>query len=259
VVLVISGVTLARIAALQALPLLSQEEARLAVQTIRELRPFWHRLTNNHAGFQLGTASNRGLPPGEYARQAAETNPRLRASFSGLLERVRQALESTLQRRRKGPARFTEHHALPGFHVFEQEAAGQPFAPSVFGPHWDWNVYDVPWSPELPDDMALSEFASFTLPLELPSTGGGLHIWEHLFSSDVLAHVEEHQIPLDVATRRLAESRSPTFHPYEVGTLYMHTGHEVHQVKPWDNQPGEARITLQGHGVFHEGVWWLYW
>ncbi|WP_019503692.1 aspartyl/asparaginyl beta-hydroxylase domain-containing protein [Pleurocapsa sp. PCC 7319] len=57
----------------------------------------------------------------------------------------------------------------------------------------------------------------------------------------------------------LFKSRTKKLHPYKTGNMILHSGLHYHQVAPIKAQPKEARITLQGHGIFGEGSWQLYW
>ena len=50
------------------------------------------------------------------------------------------------------------------------------------------------------------------------------------------------------------------YHAYEVGKLALSSGLYVHQAAPGRNlQLDDERITLQGHGIFYQGTWQLYW
>jgi hypothetical protein len=45
-----------------------------------------------------------------------------------------------------------------------------------------------------------------------------------------------------------------------VGGMALHSGFNYHQVAPMQNaQPDDVRITFQGHGLFCQGSWQLYW
>lgn len=60
--------------------------------------------------------------------------------------------------------------------------------------------------------------------------------------------------------QQVIKSRAKRFYPYQVGQLIIHSGHTIHQAAPGKNlQPDDERITLQGHGIFSQGSWQLYW
>ena len=49
-------------------------------------------------------------------------------------------------------------------------------------------------------------------------------------------------------------------HAYEVGKIALHSGQVVHQISSaMYLTPEDARVTLQGHAVFSNGVWEVYW
>jgi hypothetical protein len=48
-------------------------------------------------------------------------------------------------------------------------------------------------------------------------------------------------------------------HDYEIGTLVVHSGMELHTIPPEeDPQETDYRITLQGWGVYSEGRWVIF-
>ena len=48
-------------------------------------------------------------------------------------------------------------------------------------------------------------------------------------------------------------------HDYEIGTLVVHSGMELHAIPPEeDPQETDYRITLQGWGVYSEGRWVIF-
>jgi hypothetical protein len=58
----------------------------------------------------------------------------------------------------------------------------------------------------------------------------------------------------------IAQSRTRTFHPYTPGVLMLHSGHTLHQIAAVDQvYPDDERITLQGHGLYCDGAWTIYW
>ena len=52
----------------------------------------------------------------------------------------------------------------------------------------------------------------------------------------------------------------PEYHPYRVGAMALHSGHQLHQIAPASVLvEGDERITLQAHAVPGEGGWIVYW
>ena len=46
---------------------------------------------------------------------------------------------------------------------------------------------------------------------------------------------------------------------YELGKLYIHEGLNWHMIAPSNIKNNEYRITLQGHGINCNGIWYIYW
>ena len=98
---------------------------------------------------------------------------------------------------------------------------------------------------------------SFTLPLVLPRRGGGLTTFDVTLEQINAFYLRTgSSVTLDDLTPLLR----PAYHPYEPGTLVLHSGHMLHRIAPVSAvDPDDERITLQGHGVFYDGEWKLYW
>lgn len=148
---------------------------------------------------------------------------------------------------------YSDRKALPGFHIHGPHPAyGRQ---STHVPHFDRPYASLDWTPEgAVDDLDLDALPqlSFTLALQLPAEGGGLRIWP-LKRSEAVA------LPPADLKARLKGERAKRY-DYEVGSLLLHTGQELHQICPWVTQPlDQERITLQGHGLAIAGRWILYW
>lgn len=83
--------------------------------------------------------------------------------------------------------------------------------------------------------------------------GGGLNVWDFNYINDY-----SQAIAGDVEI--LKRFRTKTFHNYKVGEIILHSGYTLHQIAPTTYiYPDDERITLQGHGLFCDGQWLLYW
>jgi hypothetical protein len=247
-----------RIGALQRIPLLTPEEAESVHRTVLRVRDHWTAVDETGAAFTLGTASY--LAGDDYERRAAKTNPLLEREFGWLYRRLMAALGATLRRAHEAPVRHEPAFGWPGFQILVVNDDGRDPRGLLGGAHWDWNFLNMNWNPPLAGELELDTFSSFTLPIVLPRAGSGLRVWETLTSAEVSAYAEEMGIRQWDAIAALVKNGAPAaFHGYEVGTLVVHSGHLVHQVPPWKRTPGDARITLQGHGLLHAGCWRIYW
>jgi hypothetical protein len=225
--------------------LLDAPECAHALQAVDALRERWTRRNAAFPFFTLGAASyiDAALSRHGYRERARSDNPLLAAHFGWLLERVRAKLAALLG----APVEWQPHAALPGFHIY---LAHKIFEQPIASVHCDSQYELIDWSGCGAPDFG--EVASFTLALALPRKGGGLNVFD--------LHRAQAQ-GLDNATfaRRVRES-AMTYHPYRVGAMVLHSGHQMHQAAPGrDILPDERRITLQGHCLRAGDRWYAYW
>lgn len=100
--------------------------------------------------------------------------------------------------------------ALPGFHLFDY-SPGAEASIHVDTPHERVTEFK---------DTDIQDTFSFTVAVQQPSEGAKLRIWDPELST----------------------------HQYKLGELFVHSGKQLHQIVN-NLQPGEQRITLQGHGI----------
>lgn len=117
--------------------------------------------------------------------------------------------------------------ALPSFHIFDHKSQGLSGSVHVDEPYdrVDLSAYD--WRDPF----------SFTVPVELPTLGGGCDFWFDYTDKDIEIFAASGELP------------PSTYVPYELGKLYLHDGMTPHRIaNPNPIPEGEYRITLQGHG-----------
>jgi len=84
----------------------------------------------------------------------------------------------------------------------------------------------------------------------------GLNTWDLSFEEQAAQLQASKFAPVE----EIAQSRTRTFHPYTPGVLMLHSGHTLHQIAAVDQvYPDDERITLQGHGLYCDGAWTIYW
>ena len=186
----------------------------------------------------------REAPPvGQYAAFMARYNPLLKARFARLYHAVATSLVALLG----SEVRYAADRALPGFHIYEHAEIYADQKSHV--PHFDRQHECIDWSEH--SEIDFNRAISITLPLQVPPSGAGLRVWD-LSLQDVQA------VTRDQARELAAQAHSRT-HVYVTGELICHRGYLLHQVAPWKSCPGDARITLQAHGLYYDNAWQLYW
>jgi hypothetical protein len=221
--------------------------------TIQSLKAHWITRGQEPASFfTLGTVSYLdflNLPEfaGDYYTRAKQYNLLLQQHFGWLYELVKTSLEKQLQ----APVNYHPDFALPGFHIWETPAI---FTKSTASVHFDLQYQNLNWQEQ--ENIDFQRTISFTLPIKLPHLGGGLNVWDLTYDEYMNGRDPNYLGDVEVMKR----FRNKTVHPYTVGNIVIHGGHSLHQIAAIAQvYPGDERITLQGHGIYHNGQWLLYW
>jgi hypothetical protein len=225
------------------IPILSEPECLELLAEIDGQRAIWTRRHPQTPFFTLGAASYLDAKPvpRTYFARAEATNQLLVHRFANLYARVRAALVSHLD----AAILDLPSAGLPGFHIFGSHPAFRDPTGSV---HFDLQYELVPW----PEPLFRDQVLSFTLPLTMPTGGGGLRYWD--LTPDSLAKLRP------VEQKALIGESPMHYLPYTIGTLVLHSGHLLHQIAPAPELTvKDRRVTLQGHiGRTSEGYYW-YW
>jgi hypothetical protein len=229
------------------LDLLTASECDVLHNTVHELHCHWIARALTAPFFTLGTASYLDATldaPWQYPEMASVSNPVLSQHFHWLHMRCCEALSAMLQE----PVALHETLALPGFHVFlAHEAFAEEEAASA---HWDLQFEKIRW-PAF-DEPDFTRPLSFTLPVRLPRSGGGIHLWE-------VAHADAGKLP-EKEREQMRRAAPKHFHGYTTGRMVVHSGLFLHQIAPiTDTEAGQERITFQGHAIRCRGTWRVYW
>ena len=210
--------------------------------------PFW----------TLGAASYLDhVKKGEqYDKHRDYLNPVLHKKFNWIYEIICERLQSDL----KEPVVIDGFLAHPGFHIFSAKTGSviereylKMFEQPLGSVHVDvqWEEHHDHW--QTFKEVDLENTLSFTVPIKLPSGGGGLYTWAD--------EVNPYSFNYTTNENKLAELESPAItNLYTEGEMIYFIGHLLHQMMPGVNvQPDDRRITVQGHGQKCDGVWRLYW
>lgn len=218
---------------------LTEEECSRVRAAVYDLRKYW-------AQDRLGAASYKILPfrvdsVGRflYRAKARKLNPMLRERLGWLYEKLADRLADALG----APTCYPDKFALPGFHIFLEPIGQKSIHFDLQWRHFNWGSAGR---------VDLQRPLSFTLPVALPKHGAGLNLWD-------LRYEEVKGCP-DGERLRLQHARKKSFVPYKLGKAVCHSGLQLHQMAASQNfQPGDERITLQGHCVMRDGAWQIYW
>ncbi|HLX03775.1 MAG TPA: hypothetical protein VKS80_16840 [Trinickia sp.] len=250
------------------LPLVTAELGAALAERVLDLEAFWLPRHERLPFHTLGATNYYDItanPARPYEHLARQYNALLLDCFADLYG----TLVATLGEHLRQPASWLAGAALPGFHIFgahrefaaraehdvlhgdwftRRDGAGFPGNPiHVDTAHRALGVVGLIGDRSADDPPTLS----FTLPLCLPREGAGMKLWP--LGLDALAHLDRAG-----QLERLGTSAT-RFVAYRAGTLFLHSGTCFHQARGLPVTPGDYRITLQGHGVWLDGEWRLFW
>ena len=227
--------------------LLSEAESRDLRDRVHALRPQWRRRREEAPFFTLGVASyidaaKEGFTA--YSAAARRSNGLLVEHFADLYERLGTAIGEHLS----SPVGYHPGFARPGFHVFLSDPI---FATPSASLHFDRQYEHLDWSGL--GDIDFDQQLSYTLSVALPRRGAGLLVWN-------VNDLELRGLDDEEKKEVMRQNRTPALHPYRVGGLAIHSGHQLHQIAPMKQMAADdERITVQGHALPAAGRWILYW
>jgi hypothetical protein len=245
------------------IPIADSPLCAAASREIYAQRPRWRtRILNEQAPFYtLGAASylDLGFTSGsieDYLADAGSLWQWAGDAVLTIIDRVRARLHEHLGQ----PVEYAPTLPSPGFHIFIGRAI--PYGDCARARedcascHFDLQHEFIPWK-RWYASVDLEHTLSFTLPLNLPKQGGGLKFWHGMSVETMRDYIRKDRFG-DIATA--AHTTPSDTLRYAVGRLVLHNGHTLHQMAGVSKvSVADERITLQGHGVFADGVWRLYW
>lgn len=168
------------------------------------LKGLWESRSDDFPFFTLGKSAYLDGNTTEYFSGAKKLNDVLIKTFASLYKRVGEVLRKEL-----GENIFYDPLlALPAFHIFPSNERSL----SVSG---GWHI-DIPHKTL---DLGYMDASTFTLPVMLPTGGGGMDF-------------------------------DTGYYPYTVGEMVIHDGKKPHRIASFKTyKENEYRITLQGHIV----------
>jgi hypothetical protein len=224
---------------------LTSDECRRVRDDVYALRKFWSCKSAENLSCTLGAATYVEATiydPVIYRGKAKIYNSILRTRLGWLYARLADVLAEMLGE----PAAYRDDLALPGFHIFLGKTSLESLGE---GAHFDGQFRLLDWGPE----ADLEHTLSFTLPVALPRSGGGLDYWD-LYADEVSTPGSYESVAPHLRVR------PKLYYPYSLGAIVVHSGRFYHviakTVAPHDD---DERISLQGHAVRCGDRWLLYW
>ena len=168
--------------------------------------------------YTLGRCAYLDLGNSSYYDGAKALNPALRRAFGNVYDQVSSYLSELLGEKVK----LHENLAHPSFHIFEANE-------DLVGKGGTWHQD----RPHVTLGLGETDYGTFTLPIKLPESGGGI---EYLDGEDAV------------------------YFGYKPGEIVVHSGMVYHRIAPLKEAvEGEYRVTLQGHLIRQDGVMYMYW
>jgi len=236
---------------LRQIPIFDDTQCEQIGAQVHRLRHYWiPRREPPCFFFTLGPASYldcSGTDGTAYEASAEEQNEVLLNAFSEMYQRVLDRLGCEL----RAPVVLWKKFAIPGFHIWLTRGICTTPVASI---HFDLQYVHLKLNGS--DSPRSDQVLSFTLPIKLPRAGGGLNVWD----LDYQEYQEARARGFVESINEIKRFKTMSFLRYEVGTLVLHSGHMLHQIAPTSKlEQNDERVTLQGHGLFLEGAWHLYW
>jgi hypothetical protein len=237
---------------LRILHLLSTSDCTSLHQRIKTVKFFWTDRNPEQPGqvYTLGAAAyldarQEQVGAETYSKTIEAANKFLLTHFCSLYEDLRLTLQAFLGK----TCCYSSDLALPGFHIF---LARRLCHMRDLIPHFDQQFSLLPPLASADPDTAIS----FTLPIALPSAGGGLDYWE----------ITPKDLQRDLASGKVSSARDyqnreqQKYLPYVPGKVVLQERVLLHRIAATPHVSDEdERVTLQGHAIVRGAEYVLYW
>lgn len=220
---------------------LSPEECALISGKVLSLQSHWEPRLGPYQFATLGCAAYLDGGTG-YADKKSALNPILRETFQDVYERIRLYFCRLLGEE----AFYDEAYSYPGFHLFQLDGTEIANDQPADRAHFDYQFMEIfaDWQNTL--EMPVT----FTIPIEEPSSGSSLEMWD--------LRPEGHAA-IDYEHKEYARTHpSKTVH-YSIGRVFTHDGLNLHAMGKIAPGARGRRMTLQGHAIKRDKGWLLYW
>ncbi len=194
--------------------------------------------------YQFATLGCAAYLDGEndYADKSSTLNPLMVKTFSNVYERLRLYFGQILE----GEVYYDEAYSYPGFHLFKFSGNDIFSDNPADRAHFDYQFAKV-----FPDFAKTQSVPlTFTVPIEEPSSGSSLEMWDLRPEGHAEIHYEH---------KEFARTHPSKTVPYSLGRIFTHDGLNLHAMGQIPPGTIGRRMTLQGHAFRNERGWLLYW
>ncbi|MBX3172401.1 MAG: hypothetical protein KF760_33665 [Candidatus Eremiobacteraeota bacterium] len=220
---------------------LTPEECAHTSRQVLALEKHWEPRLGPYQFATLGCAAYLD-GESDYAEKSGELNPLMQQTFHTIYERLRLYFSRILQ----AEAYYDNAYAYPGFHLFKFEGNEISQDRPADRSHFDYQFAKV-----FPDFASTpSTPLTFTVPIEEPSGGSSLEMWDLRPEGHAEIHYEHREYARTHPSKNVA---------YSIGRIYTHDGLNLHAMGPIPPGTTGRRMTLQGHAFRTERGWLLYW
>lgn len=220
---------------------LSPQECAHLSQQVLALEKHWEPRLGPYQFATLGCAAYLD-GESDYVEKSAALNPLMVNTFGDVYERLRLYFSRILE----GEVYYDEACSYPGFHLF-QFAGNEIFNDTPA----DRAHFDYQFAKVFPDFAKTQSVPlTFTVPIQEPSTGSSLEMWD--------LRPEGHA-EINYEHKEFARTHSSKTVPYSIGRIFTHDGLNLHAMGQIPAGTTGRRMTLQGHAFRNERGWLLYW
>ena len=223
---------------------LTPKECAEISQKVLSLEKHWEPRLGPYQFATLGCAAylDAGETETAYAQKSSTVNPIMRETFQEIYERLRLYFGRILD----AEAFYDEAYSYPGFHLFKFEGNEIAQDNPADRAHFDYQFARI-----FPDWAKTQRMPlTFTLPIEEPSTGSSLEMWD--------LRPEGHA-EINYEHKEFARTHPSKTVPYAMGRVFTHDGLNLHAMGKIPTGARGRRMTLQGHAFQTEKGWLLYW
>lgn len=240
---------------------LDASQTKKVIETVDNLSDYWFRRKKDTPFYTLGASTYQDAHHSQesYHSHKQILNPILLENFSWVYDILLTKISENF-----GKCELISDIAYPGFHIVGHKL-NEEITPEFLKfikdlnpfPHMDlqYRAHERTWNKF--NKVDYTDLLSLTLALELPKSGGGLNFWGNVEIDKRQVISKEADEIIHLSMEKI-KGKTPNYIEYEVGKLFYHKGHTIHQINKGKINYGDRRITLQSHAIKCDGIYKIY-